>query len=145
MKQVLELVARLIVSQPTFKDRIQALADSAGIDTRSHGGISCDIVSLKDDFKEMTYIEFIAVMLTCMVRSYTGKDDTELVGDLDISYNEHAGHLTIAEKLFYRLLKFRLGEVQFETPPWNEECIPIWVALAAKVDEIEVDDEIPRF
>jgi hypothetical protein len=130
MQQILESVGRLIISQSTFKDRIRVLAESAGIDTRSHGGISYDIVvSLREDFKEMTYIKFIAVMLICMVRSYTGKDDSKIITDLDTWYTKYIDQMTVAERLFWLLLRYRLSQIQFEKPPWNEEGVPVALAL----------------
>jgi hypothetical protein len=130
MEHVLELkVKELIEGESNFKDRIQVLADSAGIRTRSRRGISCDIVSLRGIYKEMSYVTFIISMLILMVRSYTGKDDTKFVPTIRLLYDLYHPQMEISELLFYRLLIFRLGQVEFETPPWNEESAPVQASL----------------
>lgn len=129
MKQTLELIARLIADQSNFKDRIQVLADSAGIDTRSRDGIVHDIISVCKKPEKMCCVEFIIAMLTLMVRSYTGHDDTRLVPVIDDLYNLHFERMNVAERLFYQLLKLRFSEMQSETPPWDEESVPVQANL----------------
>ena len=95
-----------------------ALADDAGIDSRSKAGIPHDlfeIVSKKGMLSQVTYIEFVVIMLTLIVRSYMGKRDYNTVEELDECYNKYFNQMTTAERLFYSLLKFRLGEVMFES------------------------------
>lgn len=117
MKQILELVARLIAGQSSFKYQMQALADSAGISTRYGDSIPVDVIELTKDYNNINYQDFISIILTWMIRSYTGHDDTKLVPVIDNLYNLHFDQMTVAERLFYLLLKFRFDEMQFEEVP----------------------------
>jgi hypothetical protein len=80
-------------------------------------------------------------MLILMVRSYTGKDDTKFVPTIRLLYDLYYPQMEISELLFYRLLIFRLGKVEFETSPWNEEGVPVWKALVGEIDEEVTPDE----